>query len=111
VRADGGPRCAVCDGWGRVDEKPEGGVGMRVTVDCRAAFDAGDLRRPGDIIIALGIKWKRYEGIPHIDQVVFYDCTDIPENLPPYVIAREPRSDQGGPFVDRDGNFVDKQKG
>jgi hypothetical protein len=60
-----------------------------ISIDLHDLFDAGDLRRPAEIIKALGITYKRAEGISHTDVMHFYDCENIPETLPPYVSAWE----------------------
>lgn len=60
---------------------------MNVTVDYQDAFNAGDNRHAADILRSLGITWKRSEGVMHINSFRFFDCENIPAELPKYVTA------------------------
>lgn len=38
---------------------------------------------------AYGVEWERYEGQPMANQVVFFGCSNVPNDMPEWITVRE----------------------
>lgn len=62
---------------------------MRIILDLWSRDEAGDKRHAQKIIKDLGIIYKEAIPQPIADSWQFKDCTNIPTDLPDYVIVKE----------------------
>ncbi len=53
--------------------------------DLNTAIENGELRRPHDVVKALGIAYERWEPQPIADQIKLHGCTNVPAELPSFI--------------------------
>jgi len=58
---------------------------MILHVDLYQAMLEHDHRRASDILRSYGIAWRGADGRSDSDQVTFYGCENVPEDLPSFI--------------------------
>lgn len=57
----------------------------KLVFDYRTASDCNEFRHAQKVIEELGITYDYLEGMPVLDSMVFYNCKNIPNELPKYI--------------------------
>ena len=58
---------------------------MILVIDMSPSAHLNDGRSAVEILRDLGVKWSWYEGWSDTDSLVFFDCENVPDDLPVFI--------------------------